>query len=827
MKIILQFLILILTTSGFAQDGSIDSSFNSPTGASNGNVNAVVLQSDGKIIVGGDFSLLNNTPSSKLGRLNSDGTFDTTFNLGSGFNHTVNSISTQSDGKILVVGDFTDYKGSAKSRIVRLNTNGNIDPTFNIGTGANNNIYAATIQADGKILVVGDFTSFNGSAKNKIVRLNADGSIDSTFLTTGANSAIYSCILQSDGKILVAGNFTLLNGTAKNRIARLNSDGTLDPTFNSAIAANNSVKTISLQSDGKIVIGGNFTSYNGISANRIARLNSDSTLDLNFNSGDGFNAVVNSIVTQSDGKLLIGGNFAYYNNIDSNRMARLNSDGLLDTAFSSGTNSGTNADVNTIAIQPNGKIIVGGGFSMINDFSRNRLARLNANGNVDTGFYPFLINGTSTNERVRAITMQSNGKIIIGGMFDTYNGLPSKNIARLNANGTVDPTFNIGLGANAGVLKIAVLASNKIIIVGDFTSYNGINVNRIARLNTDGTLDTTFNAGGSGVNSAIHSVAIQADGKILIGGDFTNVNGFAKMFFARLNPNGSFDNSFYADAEGGVYTIEAQSDDKIIIGGSFATYNGILTGNVARLFPNGIIDIAFNASGAGPDYVVYATATQSDGKIVLVGSFSNYNNVAKKGIVRINTDGSIDSTFNSTTLFGAMTVEDVVIQSDGKIIIGGAFSAYNGFTGKNIMRLNTDGSLDNTFVQGTGFNAFVSVLTLQSNDRILVGGNFTEYNGISTNYITRLHTANNLSVKEFHNEHKVQVYPNPASDYVRFSLPNGVNILSIDIFDISGKKLDISMLNESTIDVKKYSNGIYFLNIKTDNAILTTKFIKR
>jgi uncharacterized delta-60 repeat protein len=827
MRRFLQLLILSSTISSFAQDGSIDFSFNHPTGVTDGVVSSTVIQSDGKIIVGGDFTLLNNRVSNKLARLNIDGTIDESFNLGLGFNNTVNGINIQFDGKILVVGDFTTYNGISKNRIVRLNIDGSIDTTFNIGTGANDILYAVKIQADGKILVLGRFTSFNGNSKNNIVRLNVDGTIDSTFnLTTGTNYTINSCVIQSDGKILIAGYFTLVNGVARNRIARLNIDGTLDTTFTSNIAVNSYIKTVCLQSDGKIIIGGNFTSYNGTSVNYIARLNPDSTLDTTFNVGTGFDSYVNSIIIQADGKLVIGGNFYSYNSTDCKRIARLNIDGSIDSAFS--LNAGTDTAVNSIAIQSNGKILLGGTFSYCNTFTRNRIASINANGSIDTGFYPFLEDGISTDGQIRTIFLQPNGKIIIGGLFTTYNGLSSKNIARLNSDGTVDATFNVGTGANGMVKKVAVTSNNKIIIAGDFTAYNGVTSNRIAQLNADGTLDTTFNSGGSGANNPVNTFSIQTDGKIVIGGQFTLTNGIARNHLARLNANGTLDTSFNTVTvnQGTIWTTSIQLDGKIIIGGLALLYNDIRIGDIARLNTNGTLDTTFNVGGVGTDYFVYTSSIQTDGKIILTGSFSNYNTIPSKGVVRLNTNGSLDTSFNCPVLYGNVAITSSAIQNDGKIIFGGGFNAFNASVGDNIMRLNTDGTLDATLVTGTGFSSNVSALAIQNDGKILAGGNFGSYNQTAIAFIARLNNSNNLSTNDFNQDIKINVYPNPVDDYLKFSLPNGINISSFEVFDITGKKIDSNILNTNFIDVNNYIDGIYFLRLKTDKGILICKFIK-
>ncbi|MCS6823177.1 MAG: T9SS type A sorting domain-containing protein [Cytophagaceae bacterium] len=311
-----------------------------------------------------------------------DGVPDLTFNpsdigngYGDGANGVIYALALQSDGKVLIGGDFTSYNGTARNRIARLNADGSLDPTFTPGTGANNYISAISLQSDGKILIGGNFTSYNGTGRNRIARLNADGSLDPTFTPgTGANGEVHSISLQSDGKILIGGHFTSYNGTARNYIARLNANGSLDPTFTPGTGANGEVRSISLQSDGKVLIGGWFTSYNGTGRNFIARLNADGSLDATFNPGTGANSGIYAIALQSDGKVLIGGNFTSYNDTGRNRIARLNANGSLDPTFNPGT--GANNTIYAIALQSDGKVLIGGTFTNYNGIGRNRIARI-------------------------------------------------------------------------------------------------------------------------------------------------------------------------------------------------------------------------------------------------------------------------------------------------------------------------------------------------------------------------------------------------------------------------------------------------------------------
>lgn len=355
-----------------------------------------------------------------------DGNIDNTFNIGTGANTFVQTTSIQSDGKIMIGGVFTSYNGTSINRIARLNTDGSLDTSFNPGTGANGTINDLTIQSDGKIIITGQFSSYNGTVRNRIARLNTDGTLDTSFNSgTGGDNQIRSSSIQSDGKIIINGQFTSYNGNTRNRIARLNNDGTLDATFDPGIGANDYVATNSVQSDGKIVIGGHFTSYNGIGINKIARLNTDGTLDATFNPGIGIDNYVYSTSIQYDGKIIIGGTFTLFNGDTINRIARLNTDGTLDITFNPGT--GANHSIETSSIQSDGKIIIGGFFTSYNQTPRNRIARLNSDGTLDTSFNP----GTGTTNGVVTISIQSDGKIIIGGDFTSYNGAARNNIARI------------------------------------------------------------------------------------------------------------------------------------------------------------------------------------------------------------------------------------------------------------------------------------------------------------------------------------------------------------------------------------------------------------
>jgi uncharacterized delta-60 repeat protein len=776
-------------------DGSLDSTFNIGNGfGSFGQVQTIVVQADGKILVGGSFTTYKGLTQNYIARLNIDGSLDSSFDIGTGFGSIVSSIAIQADGKIIIGGSFTTYNGSLRNRIIRLNVDGSLDSSFIVGTGFNNNVTAIKILTDGKILLVGGFTTYNGSTRNGIIRLNIDGSLDSSFIVgTGFDDLVYSIAVQSDGKILVVGSFLTYNGVSRNRIVRLNTDGSLDSTFVTGTGFNGPlfiVYYVAIQSDGKIIVGGNFTTYNGLTRNRIVRLetngvadksfisfntessdgnagitikilsdgkilvggnfteiyktpvsrllkiNLDNSLDLNFNLEDEFNSLstVFSQLRQTDGKFIMAGSFTTYNGLTQNRIIRFNTDGSLDSSFVIGT--GFNADVNIMVLQTDGKIIIGGSFTTYKDLTQNRIIRLNTDGSLDSSF----IVGTGFNNNVNALSIQSDGKILVGGAFTTYKDLTQNRIIRLNTDGSLDSSFVIGTGFNGTVNTLSTQSDGKILVGGVFTTYSGLTRLRIARLDENGSIDTSFIAA---CDSTVTGFAIRSDEKILICGNFSYANLLQLNRIAVINTDGSLDSSFnIGTGFNNTVHVTTQVDGKLLVGGDFTTYKGLTQNRIARLNADGSLDTSF-VIGTGFSNIVFAIAVQGDGKILVGGAFTTYNGSTRNRIIRLNTDGSLDSTFDIGTGFN-QSVRRIVIQSDGKIIILGDFSTYKGLTQNRIIRLNTDGSLDSTFVTGTGFDSLTYDMVLLSNGKILVGGAFATYNGSTRTYIARINTNGSL-----------------------------------------------------------------------------------
>jgi uncharacterized delta-60 repeat protein len=721
-----------------------------------------------------------------------------TNNFNDGFDNQVDAILIQSDGKIVIGGSFTSYNGSALKNIIRLNSDYSIDTVFasNVGSGFNGDVHAIVIQSDGKILVGGAFTVFNGNTANYIIRLNADGSVDNTFSTGGGfNNTVYSIVIQSDNNIIMGGRFESYQGNSSSYIARLTNDGGFDDKFIAGGGFNNHVYSITIQSDGKILAGGAFTTYNGISSNKLVRINTDGSFDNTFSTGGGFDDGVWSINVQSDGKILAGGEFTSYNGDNSYRIIRINTGGTIDNTFSTG--GGFDGQVRSILIQSDGKILAGGGFGSYIGVSTPYIARLTNDGTFDSSFN---FAGGGFSNTVYSIASQSDGKILAGGAFTTYNGINSNFIINLNSDGGLG--FRIGF--DNAVYSIASQSDGKIFVGGGFSNYNGNGSSRIIKLTNDGNIDSSFSIGG-GFDDSVYSIAIQLDGKILAGGAFTSYNGDSSSRIIRINTGGTIDNTFSTGSgfDSEVYSIVSQTDNKIIIGGGFSNYNGDSSNKLVRLNTDGSIDNTFSIGsgiGSGGKATVYSIAIQSDGKILVGGDFDDYNSNISKRIIRLNTDGSVDSSFNIGYGFNGK-VYSIAIQSDGKILVGGIFDVYNGTTSNNFIKLNTDGSFDNTFSTGIGFNVAVWSINIQSDGKILVGGEFTTYNGTTSNNFIKLNTDGSI---------------NTRFDTIFDSSIRSVAILSDDNILVGGS---FTGSNNYSSYIRKFSND-FVCYLYKDNDVL-------
>jgi len=440
------------------------------------------------------------------------------------------------------------------------------------------------------------------------------------------------------------------------------------------------------------------------------------------------NGPVYATAVQPDGKIIIGGSFSSVLGQPRSNIARLNADGTLDAGF----NPNANGIVMCVAVQADGGILLGGFFSTVSAIERNYIARVGSTGGLDTSF------NANANGVVYSVAVQADGRILLGGDFTNLHGGVCHRIGRLHANGTIDPSFapyegpfigGVNDGVNDGVVySVAVQADGGILLGGTFTSVAGVARNRIARLNADGVLDAGFNPG---VNNDVYSVAVQADGGILLGGLFTTVGGTARNFIARVNAAGVLDVGFDPNPNDQVHSVAVQADGRILLGGFFTSVGGTARNSVARVDANGALDAGFDPNVGGN---VRCLVLHPDGRVTFGGNFSTVGGIARNHIARVDANGVLDGGFDPN----ASGIVRCMVLVEGQTVIGGQFAFVGGTERRGLAWIdNTTGAV-NTGVDFQVSGGFVSSLTRLTGFKILIGGTFASVNGISRNRVAQV-----------------------------------------------------------------------------------------
>lgn len=367
------------------------------------------------------------------------GTLDESFVVGKGFDGGVYALSLQSTGRILAGGDFTMFNGTRRDGLARLLATGALDSSFTASLGDEGVCYAlATQPMDGKIVVGGEF---GREDRGYLARFSSEGAFDST-LTIDPDSPVYAlATVPFDTPVYLGGDFSYLykgsSETSRNFLARFSGNTIASWNVGGSYELNgpdSSVYAITVASDESVLVGGDFSSitYGEEETPRqgIARLlKSSGRVDTTFSPGTGPDDSVVAIVTQSDGKILVGGSFTNFNGVTHHGIVRLNSNGSVDSTFVAQCNVGST--VRAIAVQLDGKILIGGDFATVSGHASSGIARLNSNGVPDTTFSTTgIVDG-----EVYAIYPLSSGQVLIGGYIETYSPVGERycfGIARLN-----------------------------------------------------------------------------------------------------------------------------------------------------------------------------------------------------------------------------------------------------------------------------------------------------------------------------------------------------------------------------------------------------------
>lgn len=626
-------------------DSSVDATFDCPECRAL-SPTVAEFQPDGKILVGGERRLIRIDQNGNL-----DKTFKATINV-SNMVCTAKKIIYQPDGKYLIACKYIEVGLNPREFVMRLNSNGSLDTTFPLialQTGSTPQaVVDMILQPDGKILLGG---TYYGSSGGWLYRFNQNGNLDNSF-QANPSGAIKGMSPLPDGSYLIA---------TSNKISKLLTNGSVDTSFSAPISQNEAITGLKTLSNGQFYVQLYASSFPVPVPNvyRFVRYNANGSVDTAFsqtflNPGQWVIDGSNRIVVSRDG---------FY---------RLNFDGTVDASFSPSVNAEGLAK--TADLQNDGKIVVAGLFEKANGFNAAGIARINPNGTTDVSFNP----GTGFNIPPSAIKVQPDGKILVGGRFSSYNGTTRPGLVRLNIDGSLDTTFNatlsVGNAPTGYVEKILVMPDGKIFVGGAFDSVNGALRRSLAKLNADGSLDNTFDPSLGNSPTIIRSILAQPDGKIMVAGD---------IGVRRLKSDGTVDSSFQIRG-GSISDVIQRTDGKYIISSSEIPQNYTYT--VVLLNNNGTIDFSLQSPQMSQRENINTIFEQPNGSIIFGGAFSDISNSPNaKNIARINSQGVGDVLFPN--FGANDTVHKIIGQPDGKILFIGDFSGIEDAGRSGIARL--------------------------------------------------------------------------------------------------------------------------------------------
>lgn len=630
-------------------------------------VRAAVVDGERRLVLGGSFTRANGQRRIGIARLLADGTLDASFDPGLALEPaspgdgqappSISALALLPGARILAAGSFATAGGHLANGLTRLLPDGRVDDSFHAGAGAQRagaapgtfepaELGVLRVLADGRLLIAGDFTRFDGIARAGLARLHADGALDETY-----HPPVNVVPLAGDSLFLEAepDGAVFLGAVAGGSIRRLSPNGSIDPGFRLALGSRAAATALAIGPDGSLHVGGYVAEIAGSSA-FVQRF------DAQGNASGGYRVLARSagrvaaVLPLADGKTLVGGEFGRVNGETLAGLARLNPDGTLDRSFTTRVKGPTSIDgsvvnptIGHVLRQSDQRILIAGYFASVGGVARNFLARLNADGTIDRTYVP-----AAAPFHTAAYVLQPDDRlVIVDSLMKTVGNVPRRGIARLNPDGSLDPSLDPGSGLAFGSSDAFPLAP-------------------------------------------IWAVALQSDGRILIAGGLRSADGLPRTNLVRLEASGRIDAAFDPDRtlDAPVHALALQSGDRVVLGGAFTTVGGQPRTALARLHPDGTVDTSFapvlaRTAGRGPTQV-HALLLLPRGQLLVGGGFSSINGVPRNGLARLEEDGSLDETWDPGSQVeygngaGLSEAEDtrLVFASapDGSLLLGGTLS---------------------------------------------------------------------------------------------------------------------------------------------------------
>ena len=768
----------VLRISRIHPDGSNDPTFNAAdAGLWTDTTVAVALQPDGKILIAGPRML----------RLNSDGSPDDSFPTLDLEGGSALCLEIQSDRSILLGGSFTRVAGSPRPWVARITPDGKVDPTLALIPSLLPTVYSdpsvqsIALQPDGRIVIGGDFAINGNNIPQGLARLNTDGSLDSSFVLSSNFSGFIQVLrLDGQGRILVGGNSF---PSPLFSLARLEPSGAIDDSFRPPVdPTSDSVASLAIRSDGRILAGGPNYGRNGpVTAivPSLRRLTPDGALDPEFDPGAyGPFGNVTALLLESRGSLLVGGDFSSVDGRLIRSLVRIRDQDPLPFAPVILTSSGgssvkegadvrlsvaawgfpmpgfqwyrdaqpvpgsTTSNLNMVGVAPR----LAGSYTVVVSNALGSItsspAILNISpaprgpGAVDIAFRSDTLSsekGLLDRYEITALAVDSQDRVIVssrGRYYETtYNDL-----TRLNPDGSRDPTFDGGAISQVEIDAMVIQPDGRIVVLGGPFLGADRHLSSLARLETNGVFDPSFVTEGW-FDRQPKNLAIQADGKLLAVGLFTALGGVERFGIARLNADGSLDDSFHPPMASArfywlnISVVAVQPDRRIVIGGSFAEIGGVPRKGLARLNPDGSLDVNYNPNLPGWSEV-FDLALLPDGRLLVAGAVSAGESPRLPGLVRLDLEGSLDSSFDASRMAkDPYFVERILALDHGKILVTGITQPNQGNGVPYCIRLLPNGTRDEDFSTGSGPSDRIQHLAVQSDAGVFIGGVFLSVDG--------------------------------------------------------------------------------------------------
>ncbi len=778
------------------EDGSLDTSFHPGTGVI-GTVLHAAEDFYGRILLVGNFSSYNGTTVGKIAMVKPDGSLDTTFRVGTGSNGPIQAVARSGDSWAIggsfssfngeLRQNFALLSDNGEPSYFR-------SPAVNGVVEAINGTYGGF---GSRFMVTGRFDTVDSQDDlDGVAIIDEYGQLERFFRPRLFEGGVRKVGLAKAGAVIpasfggeqyafIAGEFTRIGDEPHAYLSIVGIDGEPDPFF--SIYPNGAVLSIAVGENGDdALIAGRFTEVNGIPMRGVARLVKKSIyrsfsgysdkweIDPGFGGADGPDIAVRSVSEDAAGRCLISGDFTQVSGTPVSRFTRLLSEvglslpgvppDLAAEALSGNAirlTWGDSSNVKNYRLErsPDGA----SGWEQVSSFSTSHIVtgllpeteyhfRVRA-GNAN-GFSEFSditaatttaiwtgagspVPGTAgvsfTGGSLESMAVQPDGKILISGYYTTVLGAQRKYMARLNADRTLDASFDTGNLLTSSAKEIALAPDGRIYVVSNsFSSVLGWSEYGILRLNPDGTHDATFTPPKS--RYQINCVEIDALGRVLLGLNTENFGGRPTGALVRLEQDGSIDPNLALYVDSSVNAVGFHPDQRIVAGGSFYEINDIVRRGIMRCDPLGVVDPALGNS----TYVGSINALEAlpDGSIVIAGSFTSVFGEPRSRLAKLNPDGSLDGSFIPPEI--SSTVSELERLPDGKFLIAGGFTTVAGKYMRGVARLEADGAIDRDFRIGVGASGTVRSISLTSDGSIIVAGSFNTFGSEKTSYLAFL-----------------------------------------------------------------------------------------